>query len=194
MRSKNIGVIDFSACAAEIDFFESIDSFSDDKGVVFLARRTALGNEEMKRRHLDLSGSTLRLLEAFDRQRPLESCLAATAGASMADAMILHHHALLELRLICRSQWTVVEEIEWNEFVARVLSLPSDRLYTFLTEQAKLRLGLIQGFRLILALERCRGPHEQAALALRFVLEMLRRGGFDALRALDVSARDRDLR
>jgi len=42
-------------------------------------------------------------------------------------------------------------------------------LYDLLTQQARPRLGLIKGYRMVLEVEKCSGPEEIRALALRFV-------------------------
>ena len=65
-----------------------------------------------------------------------------------------------------------------------LLELPSDALYTLLTQQAKRLLGLLQGFRMVLALERCAGQYEQHALAVRFIQESWRMHGVAGVRPL----------
>jgi hypothetical protein len=44
-----------------------------------------------------------------------------------------------------------------------------DQLYGLLTSQAKERLGLIKGFKMVLDVEKCSGLAELQTLAVRFV-------------------------
>ena len=54
--------------------------------------------------------------------------------------------------------------------LARVLqSLSYQQLYDLITSQARPRLGLIKGYKMVLEVERCNGPEEIRALAARFV-------------------------
>lgn len=54
--------------------------------------------------------------------------------------------------------------------LAQVLqSLSYQQLYDLITSQARPRLGLIKGYKMVLEVERCNGPAEIRALAARFV-------------------------
>lgn len=57
-------------------------------------------------------------------------------------------------------------------------------LYDTLTAQARPLLGLIKGYRMVLEVEKCNGPDEIRALALRFVDDVLAAQGVDAARRI----------
>lgn len=137
--------------------------------------RTERGEAEVRCRLIDLPSPTRDLLFALERHLSIDLCLAAVRGAQLADAM-----ALLSLALIRTFSFDAVapfQQVTLLPLIDALLALPTDDLYTLLTHQAKRRLGLLQGFRMVLALERCNSPHEQRALAVRFVQEIWRTHG-----------------
>jgi len=65
-----------------------------------------------------------------------------------------------------------------------VQSLGYRPLYDLLTAQARPRLGLINGYRMVLEVERCNGVEELRALALRFVESVRQAQGAEGVRQL----------
>lgn len=72
---------------------------------------------------------------------------------------------------------------------ALVQSLSYRQLYDLLTAQARLRLGLIGGYRMVLEVERCNGADEVRALALRFVEAVRKAQGAEGVRQFCVELR-----
>ncbi len=61
----------------------------------------------------------------------------------------------------------------------QLASLPYRQLYDLITSQARPRLGLIKGYKMVLEVERCNGPAEIRVLTARFI-EMVREVQGDA--------------
>ena len=70
-----------------------------------------------------------------------------------------------------------------------VQSLSYRQLYDLLTAQARPRLGLISGYRMVLEVERCNGADEVRALALRFVEAVRQSQGAEGVRQFCVDLR-----
>ncbi len=70
-----------------------------------------------------------------------------------------------------------------------VQSLSYRQLYDLLTAQARPRLGLISGYRMVLEVERCNGADEVRALALRFVEAVRQAQGAEGVRQFCVELR-----
>ena len=70
-----------------------------------------------------------------------------------------------------------------------VQSLSYRQLYDLLTAQARPRLGLISGYRMVLDVERCNGADEVRALALRFVEAVRQAQGAEGVRQFCVELR-----
>jgi hypothetical protein len=70
-----------------------------------------------------------------------------------------------------------------------VQSLSYRQLYDLLTAQARPRLGLISGYRMVLEVERCNGADEVRALALRFVESVRQAQGAEGVRQFCVELR-----
>jgi hypothetical protein len=135
--------------------------------------KTGLGEAEARRPVHDLPRPVRELLFVVDRLVAIDQCVSEVHDAQLADAMLL-----LNLGLIRTTSFggnSASRSV--RSLIDALLGLPSDDLYTLLTQQAKRRLGLLQGFRMVLALERCNGHHEQCALAVRFVQEIWRTHG-----------------
>ncbi|WP_395701053.1 hypothetical protein [Aquabacterium sp.] len=64
----------------------------------------------------------------------------------------------------------------------RLQSVSYRHLYDTMTAQARPLLGLIKGYRMVLDVEKCNGPEEIRALALRFVDDVLAAQGVEAAR------------
>lgn len=147
--------------------------------------RTAAGEAENALASQPLSAAARALLREIDGDRCLELCLQHVPGARLADAMELLPSGLARARSCIATSRGTAQGLQLRPLVEALLGLPNDELYFVLTHQAKLRLGLIHGFRMVLLLERCVGPHEQRALALRFVEALWRMQGEAGIRRLE---------
>ena len=139
--------------------------------------RTDVGEAEMQRPVLALPRAARELLFVIDRHAGIDQCMAAVDGAASADAWLLLELGLIQTASSAAAAAGDVGKGRLQPLVDALLALPSYDLYTLLTQQAKRRLGLLQGFRMVLALERCAGHHEQRAMAVRFVHEVWRTHG-----------------
>lgn len=120
-----------------------------------------------------------RRLRALDRGLSLAEWERSSGGAALAEAM-----GLLTAGLCCL-RWTggpADARLRPEDLAARLLCLDWDGLYTLLTHQAKLRLGLVAGFRMVLAIERCQRLAQLQALSLLFVDALWVARGEDGIR------------
>ena len=145
--------------------------------------RTEVGDAELDRPVLGLSRIGRELLFVFEKSGSVRHCLAAVQGAALDDAMLL-----LKLGLVQEvSDGSAVDPAvlaKLQSVVHALLALPSYELYTVLTQESKRCLGLLQAFRMVLALERCDSQHAQRLLAVRFVREVWRTHGDSGIRPL----------
>jgi hypothetical protein len=148
--------------------------------------RTELGEAELRQPVRDLPRPARELLFIIDRAIAIEQCVSKVHDAHLTHAMFLLSLGLIHMASFDASQ-LAPDRLHLQSFVDALLSLPPDDLYTFLTQQAKRRLGLLQGFRMVLALERCKDHDEQCTLAARFVQEIWRIHGEAGLRPLQDS-------
>jgi hypothetical protein len=146
--------------------------------------RTQAGDAEVRRPVHELAPAARELLGLIERSVAIDRCLAALPQAQLADAMLLLSLGLVRTTSFDAVATSGARRIQLQPLLDALLALPSDDLYSLLTQQAKRRLGLLQGFRTVLALERCNGPHEQRALAVRFVQEIWRMHGEAGIRPL----------
>jgi hypothetical protein len=154
-------------------------------GVVELRfARTTLGEAELRRAVHDLPRPVRELLCLVDQTVAIDQRVSEVHDAQLADAMLLLNLGLIRTVSFDANSATRRGRTPLRPVIDALLSLPSDDLYTLLTQQAKRRLGLLQGFRMVLALERCNGHHEQCALAVRFVQEIWRTHGDAGIRPL----------
>jgi hypothetical protein len=154
-------------------------------GVRFQFARTAAGEAENALASQSLSPPARALLRHVDGDRCIEQCLLDVPGARLADAMELLPPGLLRARSCLATSREAPQGVQLRPLVDTLLALSNDETYFVLTHQAKLRLGLIHGFRMVLLLERCVGPHEQRALALRFIEALWRLQGEPGLRRFE---------
>jgi len=154
--------------------------------VELLFSRTELGDAELERPVRDLSRTARELLFIIDRAIGIDQCVSKVHDARLSDAVFLLGLGLIRSASLDASP-VAPDRVELKLLVAALLDLSQDDLYTFLTQQAKRRLGLLQGFRMVLALERCDNRDEQCALAVRFVQEIWRIHGEAGLRPLQDS-------
>lgn len=129
--------------------------------------RTDAGRREIRERAAPLSRAARNLLLIIDGSKSAAEWLTLVHGSTGADL-----HQLIDAGLIAtegsgpaqeagpRSQPTLVQALESRSYT---------ELYDLLTHEARSRLGLVKGYRMVLEVEKCKGPEEIRALALRFV-------------------------
>lgn len=132
--------------------------------------KTEAGREAIRRRGDELSRAARNLLLILGPSRPAEAWLAAVAGAQPADLeRLIALGYVAELELPAAPPAGLSPARAALEAVLAVIE--SRRLYDRLTAEARPRLGLVRGYRLVLDLERS-GPDELRRLAQRFVDEL----------------------
>lgn len=125
--------------------------------------KTSAGAAEMRVRAQSITRAARDLLFVIDSSRTAAAWAVLIHGTTHAD--IKH---LVEKGLIANAQaQEAAHVLTLDEAIA---TLSYDQLYGLLTTQARTRLGLISGFKLILATERCARLPELQELASRFFL------------------------
>ena len=179
--------------------------------------KTEAGRAELKERRLALPRQARLLLVIIDATKTSADWVAAVNGSSHADIERLLAAGLIEPQAgaartgagagAAASPPTTTAEAAPP--VAREASTPSPnmpalsdtalaelvqslsyrQLYDLLTAQARPRLGLISGYRMVLEVERCSGADEVRALALRFVEAVRQAQGAEGVRQFCVELR-----
>ena len=126
--------------------------------------KTETGRAEIKASTRKLPRSARNLLLIIDATRPASDWTQLIHGASELDLTRLLEEGLIESVQLESVRGTPVASL--NDAVA---ALSYDQLYGLLTSQARDRLGLIKGFKMILEVEKCAGLPALQALAVRFV-------------------------
>ena len=140
---------------------------NDDVARVLSARlaKTDAGRTEIQRKSLPLSRPARNLLLIIDGARPAQDWIGLVKGATLADLQ-----ELLRAGLVADQSTLGPPQPAPRMSLAQALELKSYRtLYDRITAEARPRLGLIKGYKMILDVERCAGPPEIRQLALRFV-------------------------
>ena len=112
-----------------------------------------------------LPRTTRNLLMVIDGTRAATNWIELIHGATAADVELLLANGLIE------PAQTDADEplVPTRSLESAVASLSYDQLYDLMTSQAKERLGLIKGFKIVLEVEKCSSLPELQALAVRFV-------------------------
>ena len=142
--------------------------------------KTEAGREEIRARAHALSRPARNLLLIIDGSRSGAEWLQMVAGTGADDlAELLRAGLIAELAAPPRAAAPAVPSAaappsaDEAAELARVLeSLSYRQLYDRLTSEARPRLGLIKGYRMVLEIEKCSGADEIRKLALRFVDEL----------------------
>jgi hypothetical protein len=163
---------------------------SVEAAVEMLARRytkTEAGRTEIRQRALPLSRPARNLLLIIDPGRSAADWVGLVQGCDPAALQALRDAGLVAdtgpaargapaaagasaawpLRGAAAPRMSLAQALEHRSYQA---------LYERITAEARPRLGLIKGYKMIMEVERCSGPAEMRALAQRFV---------DQLRAID---------
>jgi hypothetical protein len=127
--------------------------------------KTEAGRAEIKSSTKKLPRSARNLLLIIDATRPAADWTQLIHGASEQDLTRLLDAGLIE-SAEADATARAGRAANLGEAVA---ALGYDQLYGLLTSQARDRLGLIKGFKMVLEVEKCAGLPELQALAVRFV-------------------------
>lgn len=130
-------------------------------------QRTDAGRAEIKARAVSMTRPARNLLMVIDASCPARDWVGKVTGSSEADLVFLAEAGLIAP---AASAATTAAAAARGPTVEEALSRWGfDALYTLLTHEARERFGLIKGYRLILEIERCSGPDEIRAMALKFI-------------------------
>jgi hypothetical protein len=174
--------------------------------------KTEAGRAELKERRLALPRQARLLLVIIDASKTGADWVAAVNGSSHADIERLLAAGLIEpqagaARAGAAAEATAPEApappvarepskpspnmpaLSDAALAELVQSLSYRQLYDLLTAQARPRLGLISGYRMVLDVERCNGADELRALALRFVEAVRQAQGAEGVRQFCVELR-----
>jgi hypothetical protein len=128
--------------------------------------KTEAGRAEIKSSTKKLPRSARNLLLIIDGTRPASDWTQLIHGATEEDLKRLLEEGLIEPAKADATRDARGSASSLGEAVA---ALSYDQLYGLLTSQARDRLGLIKGFKMVLQVEKCAGLPELQALAVRFV-------------------------
>jgi hypothetical protein len=177
--------------------------------------KTEAGRAEMKERRLALPRQARLLLVIIDPSKSGAEWVAAVNGSSEVDLERLLASGLIEPRASTarpatstapaqagRAQESAPQVVREPTTPSPLLPALSDAaltelvqslgyrvLYDLLTAQARPRLGLISGYRMVLEVERCSGVDDMRALALRFVESVRQAQGPEGVRQFCVELR-----
>ncbi len=156
--------------------------------------KTDAGREAIRARDAALTRPARNLLLIIDGSRSADEWLGLVANATPADLVqlvdagyvaevaasakpALRAAAPAAAVAAVRDPGTRVAVVE-----AALQALSYRELYDRLTSEARARLGLIKGYRTVLAIEKCTGVDEIRKLAVRFVEDVRAAQGDDAAR------------
>ena len=128
--------------------------------------KTDAGRDEIKSRTHKITRTARNLLLILDAARPGNDWVNLIHGATVTDLDLLLEQGLIE---IARSDTHDGAGAPAKTMAEAINSLSYDQLYGLLTSQARDRLGLFKGFKMILEVEKCNGVVELQSLAVRFV-------------------------
>ena len=137
--------------------------------------KTEVGRREIRERAISLTRSGRNLLLIIDASKSGSDWLKLVQGSTGNDLVQLIEAGLVTLQAGSASARAVGSAAAGSSSaagpgLAQVLqSLSYQQLYDLITSQARPRLGLIKGYKMVLEVERCNGPEEIRALAARFV-------------------------
>ena len=175
--------------------------------------KTEAGRAEMKERRLALPRQARLLLVIIDASKSSADWVAAVNGSSEADIERLLAAGLIAPQAApsraappaaAPARSSAAEPSAPREpstpspnlpalsdtaLAELVQSLGYRQLYDLLTAQARPRLGLISGYRMVLEVERCSGADDVRALALRFVEAVRQAQGAEGVRQICVELR-----
>jgi len=124
------------------------------------------GRDEIKSRTHKITRTARSLLLILDAARPGTDWVHLIHGATPADLDLLLEQGLIE---VIKSDTAAARAMPAKTMAEAINSLSYDQLYGLLTSQARDRLGLFKGFKMVLEVEKCSGLQDLQTLAVRFV-------------------------
>ncbi len=144
--------------------------------------KTDAGRDEIRQRSRKLSRPARTLLLIIDDTHPVENWVHLVHGATEADLRQLMAEGLIAPKAqpaqeikAARPALTLDQALE---------RLSYDQLYGLVTGQARDRLGLIRGYKVVLDVEKCGSPQELRALAKEFLAMVAQHQGEAAARQM----------
>ncbi len=138
--------------------------------------KTEVGRREIRERAIGLTRPGRNLLLIIDASKSASDWLKLVQGSTGDDLAQLIEAGLVAVQSASSSGRSAGSTAAGSSAtsggagLAQVLqSLSYQQLYDLITAQARPRLGLIKGYKMVLEVERCNGPEEIRALAARFV-------------------------
>ena len=125
--------------------------------------KTEAGRREIREREISLTRSGRNLLLIIDASKSGNDWLKLVQGSTGDDLA-----QLLGAGLIA-TQSTATATADGPGLAAVLETLSYRQLYDLITSQARPRLGLIKGYKMVLEVERCSGPADIRVLTQRFI-------------------------
>ena len=135
-------------------------------------RKTDAGREAIRSRAASLSRPARNLLLIIDDARSGQEWLTLVAGATAADLVQLVANGFVAAAPQPAPLASVDLPLHGPSFDEALNALGYPALYALLISEAKARLGLIKGYKLMLDIEKCSGVDELRQLARRFVADL----------------------
>lgn len=173
--------------------------------------RTAAGQAEIQGRGLKLSRPVRNLLLVINDSRTIDDWLAQVNGITLDDVALLRAEGLIaevggpapaaskpaangaapaarpvDLRepgatKPAAAASAAAPDADWARTVEVVRHAGYNALYDALNSVGKAKLGLMRGYRFALEVEKCNGPDELRALALKFIEQLRAEHGMAAV-------------
>ena len=146
-------------------------------------QKTDAGRDEIRARALDLPRPARTLLVVIDGAKSGDEWVGLVNGVGAADLQRLLELGLIAPMAVAAAPAAAAAQPARGPGVEEALAQLSYReLYDKLTAEARARLGLIKGYRMVLEIEKCSGADEIRTLAARFVEEIRAAQGDKAAR------------
>jgi hypothetical protein len=145
-------------------------------------QKTDAGRDEIRARALDLPRPARTLLVVIDANKTGDEWLGLVNGVSAPDLQRLLELGLIAPVVAAAPAAPAGQPARGPSVEEALAQLSYRELYDKLTAEARARLGLIKGYRMVLEIEKCSGADEIRALAMRFVEEIRAAQGDKAAR------------
>lgn len=173
--------------------------------------RTAAGQAEIQARVLKLSRPVRNLLLVINDSRTIDDWLVQVHGVTAEDVALLRAEGLIaqvgaapaakpaavpsrpaDLREAGSARAAAApapapaatspgEDADWRRTQEVIRHAGYNALYDALTSIGKAKLGLMRGYRFVLEVEKCNGPDEIRAFAMKFVEQLRAEHGMGAV-------------
>jgi hypothetical protein len=153
----------------------------------YLFVRTAAGQAEIQSRALNLPRPLRNLLLIINASQPGEHWLDQVKGCTEEDLFRLLAEGLIEPVAEPVAPRPALAPappaaVDYQALQQKIRQMDYATLYEVLNAFAKQALGLVRGYRFALEVEKCAGPQELQALALRFIERVRAEQGTEALK------------